>query len=110
MIRRALLTIILVAAHASADPGGDAHSDLAAANAAVAELRYDDAVRLLDRAWQRGQSSAVEIRAVFALAAISAGSMGDGDTAHLWFGRWLYLEPTAELPAGTSPKLRVLLD
>lgn len=110
MIRRGFLAIMLVAAHASAEPSGDAHTDVAAANSAVAELRYDDAVRLLDQAWRRGQSSAAELRALFALAAISAGSMGDGDAAHLWFGRWLYLEPSAELPAGTSPKLRVLLD
>jgi hypothetical protein len=109
MIRAIALACALVCSRVAADPG-DSRGDIAAATAAAADLRYDDAVKLVDRAWHRGQSSPDEIRAMFSLAGISAGSIGDAGAARLWFQRWLYLEPNAQLPAGTSPKLLVLFD
>jgi hypothetical protein len=109
LIRAIALACALACTRAAADPG-DARSDIAAATAAAGELRYDDAVKLVDRAWRRGESSPDEIRGMFALAGIAAGSIGDVGAARLWFQRWLYLEPNAQLPAGTSPKLLVLFD
>lgn len=104
MIRIAL-ALVAVASTATAGP----RDDLAAARTELDALRYDQGLRLLDRAWRRGDSGPTEIRAIFALAGQAAGSIGDDDAAKLWFSRWLCLEPGAELPAGTSPKLTALL-
>jgi len=79
---------------------------LAAAHDAFSALRYRDAVALLERAWRRGDSQPAQLRAIFALAGRAAASMGRDAAAELWFQRWLCLDPTAELPAGASPKLR----
>jgi hypothetical protein len=76
-----------------------------AAERAFAELRYDEALRLLDAAWHHGGNDAAELRSIFALAGQAAAAIGDDAGAQLWFERWLCLEPAAALPAGTSPKL-----
>jgi hypothetical protein len=83
---------------------------LAAATAAFTALRYDDALQLADLAWRSGASSPTQVCRIFALAGRAAAAVGDGETARLWFRRWLYLEPAAMLPDGTSPKLIALLD
>jgi hypothetical protein len=73
-------------------------------------LRYDDALRLADQAWHSGGSDPDQVRRIFALAGLAAGSIDDEEAARLWFRRWLFLQPTATLPDGTSPKLTALLD
>jgi hypothetical protein len=85
-------------------------ADVAKAIAALEELRYREAVRLFDGAWRSGGNRPSDLRQIFALAGTAAGSMGDGVAAQAWFSRWLCLEPSARLPAGSSPKLVVLLD
>ena len=111
MIRRALAAIVATtvasAAMAAAAPD-DAPSLVTDAEHAFAQLRYDEALRLLDRAWRRGDSGPTAMRTIFALAGQAAGSIGDDDNARLWFSRWLCVEPHAELPGGTSPKLTAL--
>lgn len=95
-----------------AEPGGvelerrSAAELFAAAREAFSALRYGEAVGLLERAWRRGDSSPVQLRAIFGLAGRAAASMGRDAAAELWFQRWLCLDPDAELPAGASPKLR----
>jgi hypothetical protein len=85
-------------------------ADVDKARVAFEELRYREAVRLLDGAWRSGGNRPSDLRQLFALAGTAAGSMGDGVAAQTWFSRWLCLEPSARLPAGSSPKLVVLLD
>jgi hypothetical protein len=91
---------------AAAEP----RADIDRAAAALDDLRYPEAVRLLDAAWRAGGSSPAELRRIFALASTAAASIGDGPAAQIWFTRWLCLEPAARLPAGSSPKLAVQLE
>jgi len=88
----------------------DPPSELDKATAAFDELRYRDAIRLLDGAWRGGGNRPGELRRIFALAGTAAASVGDGAEARIWFSRWLCLERSARLPVGSSPKLVVLFD
>jgi hypothetical protein len=81
---------------------------IAQANESIRELRYEEALQLVDRAWQSGGATPEQLRELFAIAGQAAGSIGDDDAARLWFSRWLCLEPQAQLAAGTSPKLTAL--
>jgi hypothetical protein len=113
VIRAAPIALALAAltAAAHADPRS-AQTDrlVEAAAAAVAELRDDEALRLLEQAWERGTSGPRQLRTIFALAGRASGVTGDVAGARAWFARWLSLEPGAALPAGTSPNLTELLD
>jgi len=106
-----LVVVLATSAAARAEPidHRSAAELTTAASAALGALRYRDAVGLLERAWRRGDSQPAELRAIFALAGRAAASMGKDAAAELWFQRWLCLEPAAELPAGASPKLQVVL-
>jgi hypothetical protein len=86
----------------------DAHTLLEKARAAERELRYEDALALLDSTWHSGGLSSDELVELFALGGRVAGSIGHEDEARLWFSRWLTLVPGAQLPSGTSPKLTAL--
>lgn len=108
--RIALSAAFAVAACLCRVVAADPHGDLERAAAALDDLRYREAVRLLDGAWRGGGNSPAELRRIFALAGTAAGSMGDGGAAQIWFSRWLCLEPSARLPAGSSPKLAVVLE
>jgi hypothetical protein len=111
LLRRiALSAVLVVAACLCRVVAADPRADLDRAAAALDDLHYREAVRLLDGAWRGGGSSPGELRRIFALAGTAAGSMGDGGAAQIWFSRWLCLEPSARLPAGSSPKLAVLLE
>jgi hypothetical protein len=101
---------VLVLALGLAAPAGAAPDDpLARARDDFAALNYDDAVRVVDAAWHAGGNDPETLRQMFAIAGQAAGSTGDKEAARLWFTRWLSLDPDAELPAGTSPKLTALL-
>jgi hypothetical protein len=108
--RIALSAVFAVAACLCRVVAADPRADVERAAAALDDLRYREAVRLLDGAWRGGGSSPAELRRIFALAGTAAGSTGDGAAAQIWFSRWLCLEPSARLPAGSSPKLAVLLE
>jgi hypothetical protein len=99
------LVVALFAGHAVAADAGDAIRE---AHERISELRYEDALQLVDRAWQAGGATPPQLRELFAIAGQAAGSIGDDDAARLWFSRWLCIEPEAQLPAGTSPKLTAL--
>lgn len=111
LLRRiALCAVVTVAACLCRGVAADPRVELDRAVAALDDLRYRDAVRLLDGAWRGGGNSPGELRRIFALAGTAAGSMGDGAAAQIWFSRWLCLEPSGQLPAGSSPKLVVVLE
>jgi hypothetical protein len=80
------------------------------AKRALAELRYDDALKVVEDALHLGQAGPRQVRELFALAGQAAGSMNDQAAARLWFRRWLSVEPGGQLPADTSPRITALLE
>lgn len=102
--------ISIAACEPAPEPRGQTAGLVAAAMEAFTALRYDDALQLADQAWRSGASDPAQVRQIFALAGRAAAAVGDGETARLWFRRWLYLDPAATLPDGTSPKLTALLE
>ncbi|TMQ11126.1 MAG: hypothetical protein E6J91_24175 [Deltaproteobacteria bacterium] len=104
-----LAALATTAAAEPAPPRAEAAELLTSATVAFAALRYDEALGLADQAWRSGGSDPEQVRRIFALAGRAAGSIGDDEAARLWFRRWLYLDPAATLPEGTSPKLTALL-
>ncbi len=96
---------VLLVLHVAVAHADDARTLVQQANAAYSDLRFAEALELLDRAWRLGDSDPDQLRAIFALAGQAAASTGDTQAAKLWFSRWLCLERGAALPVGTSPKL-----
>lgn len=113
VVRLALALAFAFSASAARPQAG--HADQAAApsmaeaTSAFAELRYDDALRLLDQLWRQGTSGPEQLRRIFELSGRAAGVIGEAEAARTWFSRWLSLEPGAALPEGTSPKLTEFL-
>lgn len=96
---------------AAAAPAADSGPDLLArAQAALTDLRYEDAATLLDRAYAAGGNRPADLRRLFQLTAQVAVTMGNDTGAELAFRRLLVLDPEATLPAGTSPKIVSRLD
>jgi hypothetical protein len=103
VVRRAALVLaacMVLPATASADP-----SLLARAQAALDDLRYEDAADFADRAWRAGGNHAGDLIAIFRLAGQVAVTMGNGELAESHFVRLLALDPDARLPDGISPKI-----
>lgn len=100
---------VLLARPASGQAEPAADPLLARASAAFAELRYDEALHLLDELWRKGTSDPRQLRQIFELAGRAAGVIGEAEAARTWFARWLSLDPDAALPEGTSPKLTQFL-
>ncbi|HEY5920841.1 MAG TPA: hypothetical protein VIV11_04185 [Kofleriaceae bacterium] len=107
MIARIVLVLVVMASSAMA---GGAADLVRQAKESLHELRYEEALVLADRAWRTGQADAGELHTIFAVSGQAAGAMNRGEDAQLWFTRWLSLDPQAQLPVGTSPKLTALLD
>jgi hypothetical protein len=105
---RAVAVAILAWSSVAVAEGQTADELVASAVAAYDELRFDDALALLEQAWHRGGSGPKQLRRIFALSGQTAGAMGNADAARLWFSRWPSLDPDATLPAGSSPKLAAL--
>jgi len=103
----AALVVVLAVSSAHAEP--DAASLLSNAHVAIGELRYDEALQLLDQAWRAGGSDRAQLAGLFSLAGQAAGSIGDDAAARLWFERFASLDAHVQLPPGTSPKLVALL-
>ena len=90
-----------------------AHADapqLAQARAAIDEVRYDDAQRLLIAALEAGGNSPAAVRDIYKLLGASAVALGKTDDAEKYYRAWIALEPKAALEAGVSPKLRAPFD
>ena len=91
---------------AAAAPASDSGPELLArAQAALTDLRYEDAAALLDRAYTAGGNHPADLRRLFQLTAQVAVTMRDEAGAELAFRRLLVLDPDATLPEGTSPKI-----
>lgn len=103
-MKRAAVVLVLCALGAPAAAGPDS---LARARAAAEDLRFEDAARLLDEAWQAGASDPV---AVAALAGEISATTGDRAAATRWFSLLCAIDPDAALPAGTSPKVIAVLE
>ena len=98
----AVLLLCALARTAAAD-----EDPLASARAAAEDLRFEEASRLLDEAWQAG---AADPPAVAALAGEVSATTGDRAAATRWFSLLVAMDPDAALPAGTSPKVIALLE
>jgi hypothetical protein len=86
---------------------GVAHADkLADARQAIADVRYDDAQRLLAEALRAGGNSPAALADIYQLAATVAVVLDQRDAAEHYDERWLALDPTAKLPGDLAPKLR----
>jgi hypothetical protein len=103
--RRALACAALAAALLAAGPLRAEPPLLGKAQAALDDLRYEDAAELADRAWRAGGNRREELVAIFRLAGQVAVTLGNGELAEGYFIRLLTLEPDAQLPDGISPKI-----
>jgi hypothetical protein len=83
----------------------DPAADLRAAEKAFEGLRYEDAVRLCERAYRAGGLAPAELGRLFRLQGEVAATLGREEQARDAFARWLAVVPGATLAAGTSPKL-----
>jgi hypothetical protein len=83
--------------------GGNVH--LARARAEVDRLQYAAARTSLERALKAGGSTPAETREILLLSAEVAATLGDHSAAERAYRQLLALDPRAQLPPGTSPKL-----
>jgi hypothetical protein len=102
-VRPAAVLAILVALAAPARAGGA--EDLAEARRLKQQLDYRGALAATLRAIAAGDHDPPGLRAAYALAGELAAGLGDDDAAVEHFVHLLVLDPTATLPAGTSPKI-----
>jgi tetratricopeptide (TPR) repeat protein len=99
----AVLPVLIVAL---AMPGlARADDPMTKAKAEMAQLNYDAAIALLEKAEASGQNGAAEMVEIYRVTAEAHAAMGRGDAAETAFRRLLALDPSIELPAGSSPKL-----
>jgi len=106
-VRRACIVVILaLCSLAHADRAAEPTPSLADARRAIADVRYDDARRLLVEVLARGGSRPEELREIYELSAVTAVVLGQVDLAEQYYRRLLALDPAASLPAGASPRLR----
>jgi tetratricopeptide (TPR) repeat protein len=98
----ALLFAVVIAVPAAARADGEL---VTKAKAEMAQLNYDAAIALLEQAEASGQNQPDDMAAIFRATAESHAAMGRGDAAETAFRRLLALDPSIDLPAGSSPKL-----
>jgi tetratricopeptide (TPR) repeat protein len=104
---RAVLPFLVVAlATGGTDRPARADGDpVAKAKAEMAQLDYDPAIALLEQAEASGKNDPAAMAEIFRALAESHAAMGRAAAAETAFRRLLALDPAAELPAGSSPKL-----
>jgi hypothetical protein len=103
--RRAILCAAIAAALVDVGPARAEPALLGKAQAALDDLRYEEAAELAERAWRAGGNRRDELVAIFRLAGQVAVTLGNGEQAEGYFIRLLTLEPDAQLPDGISPKI-----
>lgn len=94
----AVLAIAVLARSAVADP-------LADAKAQVAASEYLKAAASLDAAYASGTYGPAQLAELWRLRGIVVAATGDANAATAAFQKSLALDPRAELPPGTSPKI-----
>jgi hypothetical protein len=99
----AVLLVCALSGAASADED----DPLERARAAAEDLRFEDAARLLDKAWQAGSPHPAQVAA---LAGEISATTGDRAAATRWFSLLVAMDPDARLPQGTSPKVNAVLE
>jgi len=104
----AAVAVALLASPAAAQPDPD--ELIADASQAMIRLNYDRAIRLLERAEEGGRSDRDQLVVIYRSLAESRAALGDGEAAETEFRRLLALDPSAELPSGSSPKLTTPFD
>lgn len=75
------------------------------ARRAMVDLDFERAIELLERAEAAGDSGREQVIVIYRSLAESRAALGQAEAADLEFRRLLSLDPTAELPRGSSPKL-----
>lgn len=100
------LTLLFALALGGQSRVARADSDLIAkAKAEMAQLNYDAAIALLEQAEMNGGNQPAEVVEIYRAIAESHAAMGRTDAAETTFRRVLAVDPSVELPAGSSPKL-----
>lgn len=103
---RLLAALLFALAIAAPSRAARADEDLVArAKAAMGQLDFDAAIALLEQAEASGKNQPAEMAEIYRATAESHAAMGRGDAAETAFRRLLALDPSVELPAGSSPKL-----
>ena len=100
MFRGLLLALLLMEGVAWAD------DPLAQARQAVAESDYASARPELAAALEAGGHGPEDMAEIYRLSGIVAAALGDAKAATDAFTHLLVLSPAAQLPAGTSPKIK----
>jgi hypothetical protein len=100
--RLAIALLLAAASPASAD---DSSALLDQAQQAIDDIDYDAAKKLATEAIESGKLEGKALHRAYRLAGESAAALGDAKLAKEHFLRWIVLDPKAELPAGSSPKI-----
>jgi tetratricopeptide (TPR) repeat protein len=100
-----LMLALAVVIGAGGRPALAQDGDLAKAKAEMAKLDYDAAIALLEKAEASGKNQPADMIEIYRAMAESHAAMGRSDAAETAFRRLLALDPSIELPAGSSPKL-----
>src|SRR5688572_21598870 len=101
-----LAVVVGLAVTLGAGPAFAEDADLMArAKAEMAQLNYDAALALLEQAETAGKNQPADMLEIYRTTAESHAAMGRADAAETAFRRLLALDPSVELPAGSSPKL-----
>lgn len=101
-MKRLALILLLVASPALAD---DSTALLDKAQQAIDDIDYETAKKLAMQAIDGGKLEGKSLHRAYRLAGESAAALGDNKSAKEHFLRWIVLDPKAELPAGSSPKI-----
>ncbi len=101
----ARIAITLLLASAAAPAFADDSALLDQAQQAIDEIDYEAARKLATQALDGGKLEGKALHRAYRLAGESAAALGDTRSAKDHFLRWIVLDPKAELPAGSSPKI-----
>jgi len=106
------VVIVLAASTASASPRATDADSRARLDAALVEirghvhaLRYGEARVAAEAALAIGGAGVGEVAELARTLGEVTAALGDDAAAERWFVEWLTVDPRAELPPGTSPKL-----
>lgn len=100
MLRRGLATLAVLALV------GTAHADsLGDARTAVENSDYLAARGLVEKALGDGSASPTDLAEIYKIKGTVEAALGNTAAATTAFGKWLALDPKADLPPGTSPKI-----
>ena len=105
MVRARRIALALLLAAAAPALADDSAALLDQAQQAIDDIDYETARRLAAQAIDGGKLEGKALHRAYRLAGESAAALGDTKSAKEHFLRWIVLDPKAELPAGSSPKI-----